>query len=32
MDSEPNTILVVDDMPITVRWVGYVVGRLGFSR
>lgn len=31
MDSELNTILVVDDTPITARWVGYVVGRLGFN-
>ena len=31
MDSESNMILVVDDTPITARWVGYVVGRLGFN-
>ena len=31
MDSALNTILVVDDTPITARWVGYVVGRLGFN-
>ena len=31
MDSEANNILVVDDTPITARWVGYVAGRLGFN-
>lgn len=31
MDSEENTILIVDDTPITARWVGYVAGRLGFN-
>lgn len=31
MDSEENMILVVDDTPITARWVGYVAGRLGFN-
>lgn len=31
MDSEANRILVVDDTPITARWVGYVAGRLGFN-
>ncbi len=31
MDSESNMILVVDDTPITARWVGYVAGRLGFN-
>jgi CheY-like chemotaxis protein len=31
MDSEATMILVVDDTPITARWVGYVAGRLGFG-
>lgn len=31
MDSVANAILVVDDTPITARWVGYVAGRLGFN-
>ncbi len=31
MDSQANLILVVDDTPITTRWVGQVVGRLGFT-
>lgn len=31
MDAETNVILVVDDTPITARWVGYVAGRLGFN-
>ena len=31
MDSQANLILVVDDTPITARWVGYVTERLGFT-
>jgi len=31
MSAETNTILVVDDTPITARWVGYVAGRVGFN-
>ena len=31
MDTETKMILVVDDNPITARWVGYLTGRVGFS-
>lgn len=31
MNSQASKILVVDDTPITARWVGYVTSRLGFN-
>lgn len=31
MDTETKTILVVDDTPITARWVGSLLNHLGFT-
>lgn len=31
MDPEAKTILVVDDNPMTARWVAFLVQRMGFS-
>lgn len=31
MDAETKTILVVDDTPITARWVGRLLNHLGFT-